>query len=149
MLKLKIEVMEVELEELKNINEFNDEILHHKEDGIDKVAQKCEDLSQLNSQLMTRLEIMNRDLNELKITTEGFDTKSEAGSASTGSGDSTGFTSVCGPESETLGNNDVVPLGAAPHDARGRGRSTEKDDRFGGLVMWSVRRRSGDDGQST
>jgi hypothetical protein len=53
--------MEVELEELKNINEFNDEILQHKEDDIDKLAQKCEDLSQLNSQLMTRLEIMNRD----------------------------------------------------------------------------------------
>ncbi len=90
MLKLKIEVMEVELEELKNINEFNDEILQHKEDDIDKLAQKSEDLSQLNSQLMTRLEIMNQELNALKIATEGFDTKSEAGSASTGSGDSTG-----------------------------------------------------------
>jgi hypothetical protein len=32
--------MEVELEELKNINEFNDEILQHKEDDIDKLAQK-------------------------------------------------------------------------------------------------------------
>jgi hypothetical protein len=40
MLKLKIEAMEVELEELKNINEFNDEILQHKEDDIDKLAQK-------------------------------------------------------------------------------------------------------------
>jgi hypothetical protein len=91
MLKLKIEAMEVELQELNNINEFNDEILQHKEDDIDNLAQKCEDLSQLNSQLMTRLEIMNRELNELKIATEGFDTKIEAGSASTGSGDSTGF----------------------------------------------------------
>ena len=43
--------MEVELEERKNINEFNDEILQHKEDDIDKLDQKCEDLSQLNSQL--------------------------------------------------------------------------------------------------
>jgi hypothetical protein len=113
-LKLKIETMEVELEDLKNINEFNDEILEHKEDDIDKLTQKCEDLSQLNSQLMTRLEIMNRvsnrELNELKIATEGFDTKSEAGSTSTGSGDSTGFTSVRGPESVTLGNNDAAPL---------------------------------------
>ena len=33
MFKLKIAAMEVELEELKNINEFNDEILQHKEDG--------------------------------------------------------------------------------------------------------------------
>jgi chromosome segregation ATPase len=72
-LKLKIEAMEVELEDLKNINEFNDEILHHKEDDLDKLAQKCEDLSQLISQLMTLLEFMNRELNELKITTEGFD----------------------------------------------------------------------------
>ncbi len=56
MLKLKIEEMEVQLEELKNMHEFNDEILQHKEDDIDKLAQKCEDLSQLNSQLMTRLE---------------------------------------------------------------------------------------------
>ncbi len=105
-LKLKIESMEVELEELKNINAFNDEILHHKVDDIDEITQKCEDLSHLNSQLMTRLEIMNRELNEVKIVTEGFDTKSEAGSASTGSGDSTGFTSVRGPESVALGNND-------------------------------------------
>jgi chromosome segregation ATPase len=74
-LKLKIEAMEVELEDLKNINEFNDEILHHKEDDLDKLAQKCEDLSQLISQLMTLLEFMNRELNELKITTEGFDTR--------------------------------------------------------------------------
>jgi hypothetical protein len=101
MLKLKFESMEVELEDLKNINEFNDEILQHKEDDMDKLAQKCEDhhLSQLNSQLMTRLEIMNRELTDLKITTEGFDTMSEAGSASTGSGDSTGFTSVRGRRS--------------------------------------------------
>ena len=124
MLKLKIEAMEVELEELKNINEFNDEILQHKQDDIDKLDQKCQDLSQLNSQLMTRLEIMNRELNELKITTEGFDTKSEAGSASTGSGDSTGFQSVRGPESATLGNNDAAPRGAAPH---GGGKATEKE----------------------
>ncbi len=130
MLKLKIETMEVELEELKNINEFNDEILQHKEDDIDKLAQKCEDLSQLNSRLMTRLEIMNRELNELKIATEGFDTKSEAVSASTGSGDSTGFTSVRGPASATLGNNDAAPRGAVPRVAWGRGRSTEKDDRL-------------------
>jgi hypothetical protein len=122
--------MEVELEELKNINEFNNEILQHKEDDIDKLAQKCEDLSQLNSQLMTRLEIMNRELNELKITTEGFDTKSDAGSASTGSGDSTGFTSVRGPESATMGNNDEVPHGADPRAEWVRGRFTEKDDRF-------------------
>jgi len=124
MLKLKIEAMEVELEELKNINEFNDEILQHKQDDIDKLDQKCQDLSQLNSQLMTRLETMNRELNELKITTEGFDTKSEAGSASTGSGDSTGFQSVRGPESATLGNNDAAPRGAAP---RGGGKATEKE----------------------
>jgi hypothetical protein len=63
--------MEVELEELKNINEFNDEILYHKEDDIHKLAQKCQDLSQMNSQLMTRLEIINRELNALKIATEG------------------------------------------------------------------------------
>jgi chromosome segregation ATPase len=42
MLKLKIEAMEVELEELKNINEFNDEILQHKEDDIDKLHTKSE-----------------------------------------------------------------------------------------------------------
>ncbi len=118
MLKLKIESMEVELEELKNINEFNDEILQHKEDDIDKLAQKCEDLSPLNSQLMTRLEIMNREMNELKIATEGFDTKSEAGSASTGSGGSTGFTSVRGPESAMLGNNGATPHGADPYDKK-------------------------------
>jgi hypothetical protein len=40
MLKLKIESMEVEFEEVKNINEFNDEILQYKEDDIDKLAQK-------------------------------------------------------------------------------------------------------------
>jgi hypothetical protein len=79
---------------------------------------------------MTRLEIMNRELNELKIATEGFDTKSEAGSASTGSGDSTGFTSVRGPESVTLGNNDTDPHGAAPRTVWGRGRSTEKEDKL-------------------
>ncbi len=50
--------------------------------------------------------------------------------ASTGSGDSTGFTSVRGPESVTLGNNDAAPRGAAPHTAWGRDRSTEKDDRL-------------------
>jgi predicted nuclease with TOPRIM domain len=134
MLKLKIETMEVELEELKNINEFNDEILNHKEDDIDKLDQKCGDLSHLNFQLMTRLEIMNRELNEMKIVTEGFDTKSEAGSASTGSGDSTGFTSVRGPESATLGNNDAAPHGG-PHVSCGTGTDLLKRMiGFGGLV---------------
>ncbi len=41
-----------------------------------------------------------------------------------------GFTSVCGPESVTLGNNDAAPRGAVPRSAWGRGRSTEKDDRL-------------------
>jgi hypothetical protein len=118
--------MEVELEELKNTNDFNDDILQHKEADIDELAQKCEDLSQLNSQGMTRLEIMKRELNELKITPEGFDTKSEAGSAPTGSGDSTGFTLVPGPESAVLGNTDAVPRGAAH-------KSTEKNDK-----LWRV-----------
>ncbi len=95
------------------------------------------DLSQLNSQLMTRLEIMNRDLNELKIATEGFDTKSESGSALTGSGDSTGFTSVRGPESTTLGNNDEAPPGG-PHASRGTGADLLKRMiGFGGLVNCS------------
>jgi hypothetical protein len=40
MLETKIETMEVELEELKNINEFNDEILQHKEDDINKLVPK-------------------------------------------------------------------------------------------------------------
>jgi chromosome segregation ATPase len=57
MLKLKIESMEVELEELKNMHEYNDQILQYKEDDIDKLAQKCEDLSHLNSQLMTRWKV--------------------------------------------------------------------------------------------
>jgi hypothetical protein len=56
--------------------------------------------------------------------------KSEAGSASTGSGDSTGFTSVRGPESATLGINDAATRGADPHTVWDRGRSTEKDDRL-------------------
>ena len=97
-LKEKNEALEVELEELKNINEFNDDMLQHKEADIEELDQKCEGLTQLNSQLMTRLEIMNREMNELKITSEEFDAKSEAGSASTGSGDRAGFTSVPGPE---------------------------------------------------
>ena len=71
-----VKTLEVKLEELKNINEFNDDILQHKEVDIEELAQKCEGLTQLNSQLMTRLEIMNRELNELKITSEEFDTKS-------------------------------------------------------------------------
>ncbi len=60
----KSEVLEVELEELKNINDFNDDILQHKEADIEEIAQKCEGLTQWNSQLMTRLEIMNRELND-------------------------------------------------------------------------------------
>ena len=110
-LKEKIEALEVELEELKNINEFNDDILHHKEADIEELAQKCEGLTQLNSQLMTRLEIMNRELNELKITSEEFDTKSETGSASTGSWDRAGFTSVPGSDSAALGVNASAPRG--------------------------------------
>ena len=111
-LKEKIEALEVELEELKNINEFNDDMLQHKEADIEELDQKCEGLTQLNSQLMTRLEIMNREMNELKITSEEFDVKSEAGSASTGSGDRAGFTSVPGPESAALGINASAPRGA-------------------------------------
>ena len=61
-------------------------------------------MTQLNSKLMTRLDIMNREMNELEITSEGLDTKSEAGSASTGSGDDDGCTSVPGSESVVLGN---------------------------------------------
>ena len=49
--------------------------------------------------------MMNREMNELKITSEEFDIKSEAGSASTDSGDRTGFTLVPGPESAALGIN--------------------------------------------
>jgi DNA repair exonuclease SbcCD ATPase subunit len=111
-LKEKIEALEVELEELKNINEFNDDMLHHKEVDIEELDQQCEGLTQMNSQLMTRLEIMNREMNELKITSEEFDVKSEAGSASTGSGDRAGFTSVPGPESAALGITASVPRGA-------------------------------------
>ena len=91
-IKEKIDALEVVLEDLRNINEFNDDILQHKETDIEDLDQKWEGLTQPNSQLMTRLEIMNRELNELNITSEEFDTKSEAGSASTGSGDKTGFT---------------------------------------------------------
>ena len=109
-LKEKIEALEVELEKLKNINEFNDDILQHKEADIEELAQKCEGLTQLNSQLMTRLEIMNREMNELKITSEEFDIKSEAGSASTVSGDRDGFTSVPGSESVALGINSQTSL---------------------------------------
>ena len=110
--KEQIEALEVELEELKNINEFNDDMLQHKEADIEELDQKCEGLTQLNSQLMTRLEIMNREMNELKITSEEFDVKSEAGSASTGSGDRAGFTSVPGPENVALGINASAPRGA-------------------------------------
>ncbi len=53
--KEKIESLEFELEELKNINEFNNDILHHKEADMEELVQKCEGLTQLNSQLMTRL----------------------------------------------------------------------------------------------
>ena len=68
---------------------------------------ELEELKQLKSQLMTRLEIMNREMNELKITSEEFDIKSEAGSASTGSGDRAGFTlvlTVPGPDKCDIGN---------------------------------------------
>ena len=64
-----------------------------------------------DSQLMTRLEIMNRELNELKSKSEEFDTKSETGSPSTGSGDRSGFTSVPGPEIAALGVKASVSRG--------------------------------------
>ena len=41
-LKEKIEALEVELEELKNINEFNDDMLQHKEEDIEELDQKWE-----------------------------------------------------------------------------------------------------------
>ena len=63
----------------------------------------------MNDQLMTWMEIMNRELNELKITSEEFDTTSEDGSVSTGSGDRSGFPSVPGPESVTLRNTSSAP----------------------------------------
>jgi hypothetical protein len=80
----------------------------------------------LNSQLMSRMEIMNPEMNELKITPEGFDTKSEVGSSSTGSGDSTGFTSVPGSENEELGRTHAAPRGSTH-------KSTERDDK-----LWRV-----------
>ena len=39
-LKEKLEALEVEVEKLKNINEFNDDILHHKEADIEELAQR-------------------------------------------------------------------------------------------------------------
>ena len=53
--KEKIEALEVELEELKNINEFNDDMLQHKEADIEELDQKCEGLTQLNSPRTTNL----------------------------------------------------------------------------------------------
>ena len=64
------------MEKLKNINEFNDDILHHKEADIEELASRC-----------------------------------EGGSASRGSGDRAGFTSVPGSESASLGINASAPRG--------------------------------------